>query len=91
MSEGIEVDSTKKGFRQPPDHITEPCLTYMARIMELREFVAFYFGFVKTSAELRRMIPIAEDDEGDKGLQVLRYESSRHGSFMYQIVLSRAI
>lgn len=91
MSEGAKVDSTKEGFRQPPDQLTEPCLTYMARIMELREFVSFYFGFVKTSADLRRRIPVAEDDESDKGLQVLRYEPSRHGSFMNQIMLSRAI
>jgi hypothetical protein len=91
MSEAGEVDSTKEGFRQPPDQLTEPCLTYMARIMELREFVAFYYGFVKTSAELRRRIPVAEDEEGDKGLQLLRYEHSRHDAFMNQIMLSRAI
>ena len=91
MSEENEADSTREGFRQPPDQLTEPCLTYMARIMELREFVAFYYGFVKSSAELRLRIPTAEGDDGDKALQVLRYESSRHGAFMNQIMLSRAI
>ncbi|TCS04587.1 hypothetical protein [Rhizobium sp. BK418] len=91
MGEGGEVDSTSEGFRQPPDQLTEPCLTYMARIMELREFVAFYYGFVKTSAELRRRIPVTDEDEGDKALKLLRYEPSRHGAFMNQIMLSRAI
>lgn len=80
-----------EGFRQPPDQLTEPCLTYMARIMELREFVAFYYGFVKTSSELRRKIPVTQRGEGEEGLQLLRYEPSRHGAFINQIMLSRAI
>jgi hypothetical protein len=93
MGDNSEVDSKSEGFRHPPDQLTEPCLTYMARIMELREFVAFYYGFVKTSAELRRRIPVTDEkeDEGDKALKLLRYEPSRHGAFMNQIMLSRAI
>ena len=51
MSENKDdsADPLAEGFRNPPEQVTEPCLTYIARVMELRNFISFYFGFVKTS------------------------------------------
>jgi hypothetical protein len=34
----------------PADHITISCFTYMARVMERREFATFFFGVVASSA-----------------------------------------
>ncbi|MEZ2406959.1 hypothetical protein AB6806_09105 [Bosea sp. RCC_152_1] len=92
MKEGDAVDSLEEGFRDPPDHVTEPCLTYMARVMELREFISFVFTFVKTSEELGRLVPKEKLAAAEaKELQVLTYNYSGHRSLVNQIMLSRAI
>lgn len=86
------IDPLSEGFRNPPDRVTEPCLTFMARIMELRDFTSFYFNFVKTSTALGQLVP--EDKQlhaGPKGLEILNYNYSKHRSFLNQIMLSRAI
>jgi|LNFM01.2.fsa_nt_gb hypothetical protein len=93
MSEAqpAETDALAEGFRDPPDRVTEPCLTYMARIMELRDFVSFYFNFVKSSHELGKLIPAAAKEyAGPKQLEVLKYDYSRHQPLVNQIMLSRA-
>jgi hypothetical protein len=94
MSDGAEesIDPLAEGFRNPPDRVTEPCLTYMARIMELRDFVGFYFNFVKTSVTLGQLVPDDEDSRASaKQLDVLKYDYSTHRPLMNQIMLSRAI
>lgn len=84
------VNSSDEGFGMPPDRITEPCLTYIARIMELRKFVAFYFGFVKTS---RKFAETAGDQQlADEALRhVMIYDYSEQRPLMNQIMLSRAV
>ena len=87
-----DVDPLAEGFRDPPDQVTEPCLTYMARVMELREFVNFYFNFVKTSKELSKLIPKNKDKKSaDSLLHVLQYNYTNQRPLMNQIMLSRAI
>lgn len=86
------VDPHAEGFGDPPERVTEPCLTYIARIMELRDFISFYFGFVSTSHELGKLIPAkAKKGISTKGLKVLKYDYSDHRPFVNQIMLSRAI
>ncbi|AEI94254.1 hypothetical protein [Roseobacter litoralis] len=87
MSEDPKVDPQAEGFRQPPDHTTDPCLTYMARIMELREFVGFYFGFVKTSQEMGKAI---EDQKEKEEFKVFEYNFSNQRPLVNQVMLSRA-
>lgn len=85
-------DPLAEGFRNPPDRVTEPCLTYMARVMELRDFVSFYFNFVKTSVTLGKMVPEeVSNNAGAKEREVLKYDYSAHRPFVNQIMLSRAI
>lgn len=93
MSEKIDedYDPVAEGFRNPPVQVTEPCLTYIARIMELREFVSFYFNFVKTSQNLAKLIPTTEKGTAhEKELKVLEYNFSSQRPLMNQIMLSRA-
>lgn len=87
-----DADPVAEGFRDPSDQVTEPCLTYMARVMELREFISFYFQFVKTSAELRDLIPKEQTaDSRDRPFELLKYDYSHHRQLVNQIMLSRAI
>lgn len=83
--------SSKEGFASPSENVTEPCLTYMARIMELRDFIWFYFNFVKTSKSLSAMIPeTTKAQVGPKEIGVLEYNYSSQRPFINQIMLSRA-
>lgn len=87
-----ESDSKAQGFGYPEDQVTEPCLIYMARIMELREFVSFYFNFVKSSSKLKNLIPVAENPEPGGGtFELLKYEHSAYQQLTNQIMLSRAV
>ena len=87
-----EADPLQEGFRDPPDRVTKPCLTYMTRIMEVREFISYYFTFVKTSHEMGKHIPKEKrGSTGDKGLRVLTYNYSEHRPFVNQVMLSRAV
>jgi hypothetical protein len=86
-----DADPQAEGFRDPPYRVTEPCLTYMARIMELRTLVSFYFSFVKTSHELGKLIPKdMKEIAGAKDLRVLEYNYSSQRPLVNQIMLSRA-
>lgn len=90
-SDPVKADARTEGFCDPADRVTEPCLIYMARIMELRRFVSFYFSFVKTSQELGSLIPSgAKKTASAMGLQVLEYNYSDQRPFVNQIMLSRA-
>lgn len=90
--EDNEANAPTEGFRKPPDRVTQPCCTYMARIMELRTFVSFYFNFIKTSRELGKLIPeTSEPPNGSKCFQVLKYNYSKQQPFVNQIMLSRAV
>ncbi|MBM7850961.1 hypothetical protein JOD31_001186 [Methylopila capsulata] len=85
-------DPLAEGFCNPPDGVTEPCLTYIARVMELRDFVGFFFNFVKTSVALGGLVPQDARTQADvKAFAVLRYDYSKHRPFVNQIMLSRAI
>lgn len=87
-----QADPLSEGFRQPPERVTEPCLTYMRRTMELRDFISFYFSFVKTSQKLGNLIPDeAKKAAGAKELTVLKYNYMGQRSLVNQIMLSRAV
>lgn len=87
-----QVDTKVEGFGMPPDRVTEPCLTYIARIMELREFIGFYFGFVKASGQLSQETSEKYGDElNEQQRRVLQYEYSRQRPLVNQIMLSRAV
>ena len=59
--------------------------------MELREFVAFYFNFVKTSHELGKLIPAeVKAAAAPKQWELLEYNYSRQRPLVNQIMLSRA-
>jgi hypothetical protein len=92
MTEEKKADPLLEGFRQPPERVTEPCLTYMTRTMELRDFISFYFSFVKTSQKLGNLIPDeAKTAAGAKELTVLKYNYMGQRSLVNQIMLSRAV
>ena len=91
QAERNEAEPPTEGFREPPERITEPCLTYMARIMELRSFVSYYFNFVKTSHQLAKLIPTeAKEAASASQLQILQYNYSAQRPLVNQIMLSRA-
>lgn len=85
------VNPLEEGFREPPDYITNPCLTYMVRVMELRDFISFHFRFVKTSDILNESLK-KQKEEGDdlKDLAELEYNFSSQRPLINQIMLSRA-
>lgn len=88
----IEFDHAALGFRKPSDDVTLPCLTYMHRIMELRDFIGFVFSFVKTSVDLGRLIPNdAKKNAVERERVVLEYNFSRHRRLVNQVMLSRAV
>ena len=63
----------------------------MARVMELREFLNFYFAFVKGSKALGDLIPGDVQKEVEPKLrQVITYDYSRQRPLLNQIMLSRA-
>ena len=85
-------DPAAEGFGYPADQVTEPCLIYMARVMELRRFVAFYFQFVKSSSELNELTPERGGPEsGTSPFELFEYDHSEYQQFVNQIMLSRAV
>jgi hypothetical protein len=90
-----EEDQTALGFREPPQRVTLQCMAYMARIVEIRGLVSFFFTFVKTSTELGKLIP--EDVKAETALsspqsfKVLRYNFSDHRPLVNELLLSRAV
>lgn len=87
-----DVGSKAEGFVIPPDRVTKPCLTYMARIIELRKFIGFYFSFVKTSADIGKLISDDNSSQVSKQkYEVLKYNYSEQRPLVNQIMLSRAV
>lgn len=86
-----EADPFSEGFVSPPRQITEPCRMYIARIMELRKFVSFYFTFVKTSREFTRLIRKECGDNCGERFFVTKYNYSDQRPLMNELMLSRAI
>lgn len=86
-------DQERLGFREPPIEITRSCLYYMGRIMEVREFMGFYFSFVKTSCELAPMVDKKSSEGGisKKALKVIKYDYSNHRQLVNELMLSRAV
>ncbi|MFN4162931.1 MAG: hypothetical protein ACK4GK_00040 [Ferrovibrio sp.] len=92
MNKNNNADPISEGFRNPPDNITDPCLVYMARVMDLRKFIAFVFGYIKTSAELAKLIPEDQHKQLHEGtFKLLRYSYSEHRQLVNEIMLSRAV
>src|SRR4028118_2129998 len=91
-SNNDSADPLAEGFRNPPERVTGPCLTYIARIMELRDFISFYFGFVKTSRELGKLLSKeAKESTSAERLKVLKYNYSRQRPLVNQLMLTRTI
>ncbi len=44
----------KLGFRDAPEMVTYGCSVYMARVMELRDFISFFFGIINSSQQFAR-------------------------------------
>jgi hypothetical protein len=84
----------KLGFRDPPDMVTYGCSIYMARVMELRGFISFFFGIINSSQQFAN--GLKEDSrkqfesEADK-YQLVEYNFSTHRQFVNEIMLSRAV
>ena len=90
----IGEDSAALGFRDPADHVTHPCLVYMARVMELRSFIGFYFNFVKTSGRINELIATLEPKYAKsvkEEFEPVVYKFSRHRQLVNEIMLSRAV
>jgi hypothetical protein len=90
-----EVDQAKaQGFRNPPDHITYACLGYIARVMELRDFISLFFGLIKSSQAIAQtMTPESAPHflaEANK-YKVEPYSFSTHRQFVNELMLSRAV
>lgn len=93
------MQSEKKkrlGFRDPATNITRSCLDYMGRIMELREFVGFYFNFVKSSQEFKSRIEQSPNEAQDselsgKAVSLTKYNFSAHKQLVNELMLSRAV
>jgi hypothetical protein len=89
-----EDDPKELGFRDPPDKVTCSCLGYMARVTELREFISFFFGIVKSSdAFAKSLTPEsakAFSTETEK-YRIGKYSFSVHRQFVNEMMLSRAV
>jgi hypothetical protein len=75
-------------------NVTRACLAYMGRIMEMRDFVGFYFGFVKTSQELRKLVKdetLSPDEAPARGFVSLQYDFSQHQQLVNELILSRSV
>lgn len=83
-----EVEANSE-FRVPADHITLSCFEYMARIMELRGFIGFFFNMVKSSQKISEGIPELKE-EADK-YKLIKYNYSSHRQLVNEIMLSRAV
>lgn len=86
-------ESRALGFRDAPGRVTSAGLGYMGRIIELREFTAFFFGIIKA---LPNVADLSEDEKAKAKLaakkgEVLRYNYSIHRQFVNEIMLTRAV
>src|ERR1700704_2013369 len=84
----------KLGFRDPPDRVTYGCSVYMARVMQLRDFISFFFGIINSSQQFAS--GLKEDSkklfEAEAGkYRIVEYKFSTHRQFVNEIMLSRAV
>jgi hypothetical protein len=89
------ADARAEGFRDPPDRTTPACRGYMARIIEVREFISLFFNMVKSFESVTKLVPPEKLNEKGKesGGQFLsfEYEYSRHRQFVNEVLLTRAV
>lgn len=71
-----------------PDLITEPCLTYMARIMETTDFYTFYESFRDFNKEV---LDEKISNNTNKENELIEYKLLRQKPFVSQISLSRTV
>ncbi|MFO0408215.1 MAG: hypothetical protein ACK50Q_17765 [Labrys sp. (in: a-proteobacteria)] len=83
-----EVDANP-GFKVPADRITVSCFEYMARIMELRSFIGFFFDMVKSSQKLSEEIPAIKEEAVI--YKLVQYDYSSHRQLVNEIFLSRSV
>jgi hypothetical protein len=87
-------ESRALGFRDPPDHVTQPCLVYMARVTELRSFIRFYFNFIKASEYIAKRLETLGDKQSlsqEGPLRRVVYNFSQHRQLVNEIMPSRAV
>src|ERR1700738_4370421 len=82
------------GFRNAPDKVTYACSVYMARVMELRDFISFFFGIVNSSQQFAS--ELTEESKRQFEAETQKYQMvecnfSTHRQFVNEIMLSRAI
>jgi hypothetical protein len=82
------------GFREPPDAVSMSCLTYMGRIMELRNFIGMFFSLVKSSQAIKKQLDEAVGSEQMPGSAIWRTFNYHHADYeqlIGELVISRAI
>jgi hypothetical protein len=87
-------EPTDLGYRLPPEKVTYSCLGYMARVMELREFISFFFGIIKSSESFVRSLKpesVNEFSEEAAKYKIGVYNFSAHRQFVNEMMLSRAV
>lgn len=92
MKKRIEK-AVKEGFAEPPDHITMPCFEYMGRVMDLRNFIKFFFGVIKSFGDISGLINQPQNIKIPKGKEItaIKYNYSEHRQLVNEIMLSRAV
>jgi hypothetical protein len=82
------------GFREAPEKVTYACMIYMARVMELRDFVSFFFGVINSSQQFASGLApeSAAKFEAEAGkYKIVDYSYSVHRQFVNEVMLSRAV
>jgi hypothetical protein len=82
------------GFRDAPDKVTYACSIYMARVMELRHFISFFFGIINSSQQFASGLTEESKRQFEaetQKYQIVEYSFSTHRQFVNEIMLSRAI
>ena len=89
-----EENNRQKYFREPPERVSLSCLIYMSRITELRDFISFFFGIIKSQDAFIRNLKTesAEAFKVEAGKYVLgKYNYSHHRQFINEVMVSRAV
>jgi hypothetical protein len=91
----VDTEAEKKlGFRKPPDRVSYGCLVYMARVMELRDFISFFFGIIESSQQFAKGLTDESKKLFEKEVhkyQLREYSFSSHRQFVNEVMLSRAV
>lgn len=87
-------ENTSKLIDTPPDRITIACFTYMARMMELRDFYRFFYGVVDSAQDFVGIL--TEQSQRDFKEAALKFQNAsgrlstgRH--VINEIILSRQV